>query len=590
MDEENNNEISEFLKSIDSISEPIAEHNIANKIKSFAKEKFGENIPDILLWEQMAFDLVENYTNKETGWGTYFGPFYVLPNEQGQMMEYPSIQLLTPEIINYWEKRAKKSTHPILKARYSNLVWDFSEKITGKKPSPAIAQIFIDAVIEIAEKNLHKYERSVITKLERALSLALSINDKERLNNLIDTIISYERKIAEDDKPGLWGFSYELLFNNKKIKKSLKDKEQIIINDLEQRFNRLLNSENQWAIQRATLLLVDYYSKLGNKEKIKELLLKFGELVQKQLQKEPPFSVITRLEQIYHLYLQHGLKDEANKISLKIKELSKKTNSELKPIETSIEIPIEKIKEYIDWLVDGDIETVLMKISINYIPKKDEVVKELKDISKNYPIQFLFTHKIIDIDGHPIATIGSIEEDLEGHVVKQISQDMSLVSFLLRETIDTMIKKFGMKAEEVIDYLYKSPIFEEERKEIIIKGIESYLKGDFISSLHLLIPQIEAAIRNLAEKIGVPILKPSRTGGFFYRTLDELLREKGIIQVFSEDMCLYFRVLFTDPRGWNLRNNVCHGIGKTNYFNHKSADRVFHALLCLGTVRKKEEK
>jgi len=524
----NQKEIKKFLKFLDSISEPITEYNIANKIKSFAKEKFNENIPDILLWEQIAFDLVENYTNKETGWGTYFGPLFVLPNEQGQIMEYPSIQLLTPEILNYWEKRAKESTHPILKARYSNLVWDFLEKITGKKPSPAIAQIFIDAVIEITEKNLSKYENNVITKLGRALSLALSINDKGRLNSLVDTIISYETKIAEDDKPGLWGFSYELLLNNKKIKKLLKDKEQIIINDLEQRFNRLLNSENQWALQRVSLLLADYYSKTGDKEKAKEVIQKFGKKVQEQVEKEAPFGAIIRLEQIYHLYLQYGLKNEANKISLKIKGLSKKTNSELRTIETSIKIPIEKIKEYIEWLINGDIETVLIKIAINYIPKKEEIIEELKDISKNYPIQFLFTHKIIDIDGHQIATIGPIDKDLDGHIMKQVSQNISLYSFLLRETIDAMIKKFNINTQKIIDYLYKSPIFEEERKEVIIKGIENYLKGDFLVSTHILIPQVEAIIRNLAEKIGVPILKPSRTGGFFFYFIWVILSFHGV--------------------------------------------------------------
>lgn len=582
-------EINEFLGHLESISEAVSEHNISERIRNFAKKKFGQDIPDILIWEQMAFDFTEKYPDEKSGWGTYFGPLFVLPNEEGKMVEYPSIQRITPEIISYWEKRAKESTHPIFKARYSNLVWDFSEKITGEKPHYSIAQIYIDSIIEIAEKDLHKYSVDVIKKLERALSLALSINDKERINRLIETIISYEKKIGEDDKPGLWGFSYEFLIKNKKVPIS-DDKKRAILRDLEKRFDRLLKGNNHWAAQRAALLLVDYYSKIGRKEKVKEILLKYGELVQREAEKASPLVASVWLEKLYHLCLQYGMKNEADKISNKIRELGRKAKDEYKEIKIPIEIPKNEFKKYINWLTDGYLKTVLQKIAVNYIPKKDQVIKQLQDLSKKAPISFLFPHRIIDTEGRPVATVGPLEEDIDGHIVLQISQNMQISSIFLRETLNTLRDKFKLTTEKIIDYLYESPIFDERRKEFLIKGIEAYLKGDYVVSLHILIPQIEGIIRNLSEKVGVPILKPSRTGGFFYRTLDELLREKGIIKVLSEDMCFYFRVLLTDPRGWNLRNEVCHGISEPERFNQISADRIFHALSCLALVKEKRDE
>ena len=570
-DKKEHTEINKFLKYLESISEAVSEHNISERIRNFTKEKFGQDIPDILIWEQMAFDFIEKYPNEKSGWGTYFGPSFVLPNEEGKMVEYPSIQRITSKIISYWEKRAKESTHPIFKARYSNLVWDFSEKITGKKPHYSNAQLYIDSIIEIAERDLHKYSLDAIEKLERALSLALSINDKERINRLIEAIISYERKIGEDDKPGLWGFSYEFLIKNKKVPIS-DDKKRAIIIDLEKRFDRLLKGNNHWAAQRAALLLVDYHSKIR-----KKILLRYGKLIQRQAEKASPLVAGAWLEELYHLYLQYGMKDEADKISNKIRESGRKAKDELKEIKIPIKIPKNELEKYINWLTDGDLKTVLQKIAVNYIPKKA-------------PISFLSTHKIMDAEGRPVATVGSQEEDIDGHIVLQISQNMQISSIFLRETLNTLIDKFKLTTEKIIDYLYESPIFDERRKEFLIEGIEAYLKGNYVVSLHILIPQIEAIIRNLSEKVGIPILKPSRTGGFFYRTLDELLREKGIIKVLSEDMCLYFRVLLTDPRGWNLRNEVCHGISGPERFNQISADRIFHALLCLALVKEKRDE
>ncbi len=576
-------EINNFLKDLESIPEPVEEYSILKRIQKFATERFGQNVPDILTWEQMAFAFTENYTDNNSGWGTYFGPMFVLSDKKGKTVEYPSIRKITPEVISYWEKRTKESINPVFKARYSSLVWDFSEKITGKKPHYSIAQIYIDSVVEIAEKGVHKYSANVIKKIERALSLALSISDKKRINRLIETTISYERKIGEDDKPGLWGFSYEFLIKNKKVPIST-DKKREIIAGLEKRFDRLLRGDDHWAAQRAALLLVDYYSKIEKKEKVKETLLKYGELVQRQAEKVSSLVADVWLERLYHLYIQYGIKDEAERILNKIREKGKKAKDEFKEIKIPVEIPKDELEKYINWLTDGDLKTVLQKIAVNYIPRKDEAIKQLQDLSKESPILFLLTRKIMTTEGQPVATVGSLEEDINSHIILQISQNMQISSIFLRETLNALMDKFKLTTEKIIRYFYESSIFDEKKKEILIKGVEAYLKGDYVVSLHMLIPQVEAIIRNLSERLNIPIMKPSRSGGFFYRTLDDLLRENRINEVLGEDMCLYFRILLTDPRGWNLRNEVCHGISNPEQFNQTSADRIFHVLLCLASL------
>jgi len=583
------NKIEKFLTDLDTISDKLSEAMIFDKINRFIQKEFEQKPPNTILWEQLAFAFIEDYPKDESNWGTYFGPMATFSNKEGQIIEYPSISEITPEIIHYWEQRTKESKHPILKARYSNLVWDFSEKIIGKKPHYSFAQIYVDSVIEIACKDLHEYEIDTIQKLKRALSLALAINDKDRIEKLKDVIINYEKKIAEDDKPGLWGFSYELLVRDKKI--SLSDTEENeIITTLEHRFKNLLKRENIWAAQRATELLVDYYKRKGETEKIKNFLLSLGNMIEKKAEKASALVGIAWLEGLYHFYLQHGLKSEADKLSIKIIELGEKGTSEFKKIETSIEISKKELDEFLNTLIEGDIETVLGRIALYYIPKKGDVVKQLKDLSQSAPLSFLFTRKIQDHRGRVIATIGPLEEDLDGNIIRQISQNMSFSAFFLRDTIKILINKFSLNTESIVSYLLASPIFEEERRDFLIKGIKAYLDDDFLVALHILIPQIEASIRNLAEKIGAPILKPSRSGGFHYKNLDDLLTDENIIDVLGEDMCLYLRTLLTDPRGWNLRNNICHGISPIETFNQIAADRVFHVLLCLALVKEEKDR
>jgi len=584
--EYNENEIKNFLEQIESTSGQVLELEVFEKIQNFIKERFEHIPPKISLWEQMAFAFSEIHSEGYPEWNTYFRPLLSCPTKEGKIYEYPSIQKITPEIISYWEKRCKESNHPVFKARYSNLVRDFSENIKEEKPHYSIAQIFIDSVIEIAEKDLQD-SVYVIRKLERALSLALSINDKERINKLIDAIINYEEKVAEDNKPSLWGFSYKLLVKNKKVQIN-EDKEQKIIKDLEERFERLLKGSDHWSAKSAALLLADYYFRNKKSTKAKNILLKLGTMIQQQADKASPLVASAWLEELYHLYLKYGLKNEADKISIKIKEMGEKSKSELKRIEVTMEIPKEEIEKFINSLIEGDLKTALRKIALYYIPRKDEVIQQLKNHSQKAPLFFLVTHEILDKEGRPIATIGPLEEDIDGHIVIQISQNMRINSFLLHETLKALINKFNLDTESIIDYLYESPIFDEKRRDFFSQSIKAYLHNDYLVALHILIPQIEALIRNLAEKIGLSVLKYSRSGAFNYRTLDDLLREKEIINTFTEDMCLYFRILFTDQRGWNLRNNICHGISQIMDFEQINADRVFHALLCLSLVKEKE--
>jgi hypothetical protein len=587
--------VEEILKSLDSLTQQVSELEISETLEKFAKKEYGENcgenIPETLRAEMMAFDFMEDYTNSETGWGTYFGPMSVLPIKEKGIIEIPSIQSTTPSIIDYWEKRANESKNPILKARYADLVWDFAEKIKRTKPDYKIAVIAIESIIDIADRDLHKYQISVITKLKRALSLALSLNNKELISKVKDTIIAYENKVAEDDKLGLWGFSFDLLLKNKNVQLTPEEKDRII-QDLEERLSRLSKSSdyNFWAAENASLRLTEYYNLINKKEDAKKVLLTYGKIVQAAVSIQPSAQVaIAWLERLFHIYMQYGLKNEANNVSIEIRKLGAKANSELKTIEASVTIPTKEIEEFINALIDGDLKTALARVTVYYIPKKEEVKKQLDDLSKEVPIQFLFTSKIQDSSGRIIATIGPLKEDVEGHVISQISQNISFSSIFLRDTIKALVSKFNLDAKTIMDYLYESPIFEEDRRAFIAKGVEEYLNGDYIVALHILIPQIEALIRNLEEKTGGAVFKLSRFGGFNYRTLDDMLWDENIRGVLGEDATLYFRVLLVDPRGWNLRNNICHGISAPETLNATTSDRVFHSLLCLSLIRERGE-
>lgn len=211
--------LKKVLQHFDELSEQFAEHDVQRAITEYRKqlEKRNEDISSKLVAESMAFSFVEDYQDKDTGWGTYYGPYAVFQKD-GKWVESPSIKLITQEMLDYWENRAKEAKHPILKCRYAGLVWEFSQPVIKKKPSVEMARLSIDASINIARNNLHKFEGNAIQKLKRAMGLALSLNDSNRVISVRDAIISYEDVVCDDHKRGLWGFAYDTLIEeNKKV-------------------------------------------------------------------------------------------------------------------------------------------------------------------------------------------------------------------------------------------------------------------------------------------------------------------------------------------------------------------------------------
>ena len=570
----------------------ISERDVSKAIQSVKDPNLSEP-PMQLIAEAMAFDFWENYRDQITGWGTYYGPMFVFSNEDGTATEWPSMKKVTGQIINYWTDRAKTAKHPVLRARYADLVWDFQKVVTNESPHYSIAQIVIDSTIEIAQRNCYTPKVNVKEKLERALSLACSLNDNDRIKEVADTTIAYEDAIADDLKLGLWGFAYDLLFENDKVKLTA-DQKQKLIDDLEGHLLRASEPTTKeeidpWAVEHAALRLAKYYRKVGHGEDVKRVITAVGDAFIQASSKASALQTSAWLQRVHATFKEFGLSDEAEKISIKLREVGEKAKSELKPISHTVEVPEEKMEQYIAALTEGELDVVLTRIAAHYIPKKSEVEKQLKELAGEAPIAFLMPMELQDNMGRPLAKVGSLEEDLAGHTVKQMSQNITFESMFLRQVLKSLVEKYPTFENLFVDYLFRSPIFVDDRKSIIRQGVKEYVNGNHMTAVHLLVPQIENALRVLIETAGGSVLEPARDGGFNYKVLNKLLRDPLLVQVFGEDIVFYFRALLVDPRGWNLRNCVCHGLCNASEFGPSMSDRIIHVLLCLALVRKKEQ-
>lgn len=566
--------VKEIVEFYDNSEEPFSEIMILDKIKGEITKVDESDI--ISLAELHAFQFVVTNNIKTNSWGTYYGPF--------------SESRISKEMLEYWKLRASESKHPILKSRYADLVWDLSKIITGENPDYKFANIVIENNIALSKKRMYKNDIGVIHKLKRALELALSLNDNNRSIEVKNSILNYEDTIGEDDKPGTWGFSFDILF--KEHRSLLSDEDVLrIITSLEGRIHRLKTDKNSsninpWAIEAAANRLAKYYKNLDKIDEVKRVLCEVKNAFMLKSQTSIHLQKMEWLKDVYNLYFHFGLKQDAERLKIEIKRMGPDILKEMKEVSGEVKIPVEKIEACIKKFITGSIDEVLERIAIHYIPRKDEAKKQLKELSCTAPLSFLMPTDLIDEKGRLIATIGSINDDPEGNIIHQISQYLSYKTVFLGMVLDRLKETSKLNLIDVQNFIFKSTLFEESRRSLVTKGIEAFLQKDYISSIHILVPQIENALRLLMENLGGDVLKSPRSGGFQYKTFDELLRDEKVESALDSNCSLYFRVLFTDQRGWNIRNKVCHGIAPCNFFNQSIADRVFHSLLIIGLIRK----
>lgn len=548
--------------------------------------------------EVMASELTEDYTSDNDAFNGkfYFGPHLVFQdNNTGEFIESPDRKLITPEIISYWEIRINDAKNCILKARYSGLVWDFKSFVTGEKCDIEIARTYIRSLICIINNDYLSHPILGVKQAERAIKLSKKLSQADLLDEAKLALRNLISRHGKGNAVGIWGSAYRI---STECPNSYTSEEQkALIADLETRFIQIYNmpasgekKRDPWLLMDLADILSGYYKK-HSPDKIEDLFEKVEESFDAIISDMAKLQLFGNYSQLYKLLVKYGLQDKAAKLSIKIAKFGEGIQDEMAEFKQEFTISKEDMDSCVNSILhEEDVENSLGCFTYSFIPKKEREKESLEHIVKGAPFLHMIPQSIFDEKGRVKAIVGGIETDLEGNLVVHISMSMKFNAIFINAVIEEGKQRGIFTIENILSFITKSPSIKTDRISIITRGLEAYFNQDYLVSTHLLIPQLEEAIRNILEIGNIPTLKPNKSGkGFQLRILDEMLRDPIAFQLLTDDFANYLRILLTDNRGWNLRNDICHGIASPDLFNKMTADRIIHALLCFGVFRIKSE-
>lgn len=542
-------------------------------------------------YELLAFDLRPNSDNKDNPYGQYYyGPFYISSGEKGDTIVTPPFSAITSDAIAYWEKRSYIAENPLLKMRYAGLVFVFKKNISGEKVDGIVYRTYVDSMLNVCNGDYAEHPTITVDILERVFEITMG--QESYLSCVKQAYRAFESRHNSDNCIRFWASQFLLMLEHPKS--FTQEEVNSLVKAHNERLTRLTTPDdngnlNPWNVEKQATLLARYYSSIHQVQNLERVLKSIETAFLSQKERIAGIQMMANLETLHQQYRQYGFEDNAKNLAVHIEEAGKSASKNMQLIQSSYKVSIQEYQDRANELfgIGQQTDSDRWANFITYfIPRGELMEQKLKEQNHRHPfLKYFGAIHLLDHKGRPMSQIGTYDVDPEGQLIHYMSLNLQIESFFLSIAIECMKNCGAIEKNKLIDELIsKSSLFESDRFSIIEEALYFYFLGNYSVFCHLIIPQIENAIRNLVEIYRLPVIKAQNKKGYQLYTLDDLLRTSCITEQFCEDGAFYLRLVLTDQRALNLRNLLCHGIYPPNHFGESAANRLFHVLMMVGAV------
>ncbi len=551
-------------------------------------------------------------------WGIGFGPVGTMRMADGSDLHGPDVKSIDRDMIDFWASRAEATPHPVLRARYADLsremsiLWNkehLEERIPLRRD---LAQRASQAYLDIVALGLEKGANHVWIHLDRAAFLALWVNDRE-LTALAKEAIFTRRRTERDAGDGRWWDIDNIVARQPKLRITPEEEAELLtwLNEALDAYSDIGDPERfdpHMALDAAEGLIRRHGSK--GREHGLAALRKAGAAFEAMASKADAMLAGSWLQSMSQRYRLAGLDADANRVDLMIltnaRETSGRTSSRLGVSDPAAAPPDAKAKQptqvagavagmphsganredfIIAKLTEKSGIDSLEKIA-RYLMAPEGHLRASEIASGERPgLGELFAIEKVDSDGFTTATIGPVGQDLAGRMVYFAALYMDKRSSELDRALKVVVAKWGLDATTIVDFLGQSPLFLPRLRGFLSAGVEAWFTGDDMKAVHVLVPQVEAAVREMLIAAGEsPMKRDDRDGGFQSMGMGTILVHEALVKTMDPTLRLHLRSLYTAPKGHNLRNALAHGLATPSHFGRGMANWVVHSLLAIRVV------
>lgn len=526
-------------------------------------------------------------------WQMHWQPLGSATDTAGRQHSSPDVTQVDDEVIQEWSNRAVSARHPLLRARYADLAWEvarFRRSELTRRADVIMARVAVDGYLDAVERSLTAEDLYAWVYIERALELAASISDAARVQRAKAVLFRFQAD-SEARGPYLFRRFHEIAWSQAEAL-ALSDADRtVIVQTLERQLALRANIADPKVLDPhlarvAADCLGQWYEFSGKKAEARRAALTAGAAFEAAAAQASGLTAIAWLSEQAARYRQLGDEASVARVEQAIRDRASDAQGEMTRISVPIEVPREELDAWADKVAGETLEAGLQGFAAAGLIHRNLSERAVLDMAAQSPLSADISISITGRDGFTKATIGSVDGDLDGRTVHHAAHQLSQAAPFLNVAWKRLSDRHAVDLERLVEYLSRCPLFPPSRLSFIREGLGAWFAGDAVKAIHVLVPQIESALRDVLAALGGAVTKPDPNGGGFQMiSLGEVLNHERFRAAVPEDIRFHFKVLYQDPRGLNVRNELAHGIAAFELFGLGLANIVVHSVIVIGVLR-----
>ena len=417
--------------------------------------------------------------------------------------------------IYLWGELSEFVTHPYLRARLNDLLW---ERQWFEHPY-LNAHAAIDAYLEFAPGADGIEAADTLT---RAFGLARKLNDHKRAALVVEAALQLAEIELGSAEPSP-GVVLRLL--DVALGRSEGDVRRRVADLLCQAMGVFYDPWNQEEIIGRQLAVTT-----GGREQENELQRRWVDLWREQASAASGMKRGFFLERALDHARTYGFRKEAEEIRLEIQEMEF-DEGEIQSISGEVELPSEEIENAISRISAADTwEDCLMRL-LDLGPLSGSLQQNRETVrhqAQQFVFQNLFDQRVLGQWNETVFTARSDEDKAEVALTRQERVAIDIASWIAAEALDRFQATHGNPRKAELEAFFTTPFIERDTAERIAAGVEHYAHRRFDECVMVLLPRIERTFRELLRKTGRPVWRePQPSTNMFgqQQTLWPLLKQ-----------------------------------------------------------------
>lgn len=555
---------------------------IQKELSELMNNEIDEEKKHFLMWEGQLFICCEIPLEQREEDQQFLFPQAIYANG----VKVPDIDNFEVERLDFYRHRFEIVTNTFAKMRYANYCFQYCEKNQRYKYAIDICQLLCEQL-----KNM-TFGHKCTVGISRLFELSLSFSNKNvisKLDNIVDELIS--RDYSVEDYLQLLSISRIVTAN------IVKNKNEIIKKETKEKFSNIIEKIANYYFQCGNYSIyrnccpnyMDWLKILERQDEIDAVLLKIGESYELDAQKEGNTNLVKA--EFYQLAAKHyaniGEREKVYHLKVKIKNAFKDADSsnEFKTVSATQSIPLKQMEEETKEFFEDSIEKTfaLVSHSSDFIIDKEKFVTQATEQAKN-PL-----YRIVDfghIEGNRKVFSTQNNDDVVKHLVFQnYGIELEITFSTIFNYIWNKMISMGLSADMVISRVCEIEYMDETQKRIITVGINKFFEDDYVSALHILVPQFESYFRTFFEWGGFPTTSLKNNGLQYEQNFNDFLRQDFVQNSLDKNLLFMIEFVMVEQLGKNLRNNIAHGLSDIKAFRKNNCFIVIYLFWMITSIK-----